>query len=107
LLARSLHSVHQDKGRLESQLKRHPETTCTFGSKAANARAAVDFAVPLSPRINTPPIRGLIAFRINARSIRSCPTIAVKGKIVGILYPYILIYLLKKFTTSKLSYQLV
>ena len=46
--------------------------------------AAVDLAVPRSPRINTPPICGLIAFRIKARFMRSCPTIAVKGKIGGI-----------------------
>ncbi|KAA3656893.1 MAG: hypothetical protein DWQ04_29705, partial [Chloroflexi bacterium] len=49
------------------------------GSKAASARDAVDFAVPRSPRIRTPPICGLTAFRINARIIFSCPTMAVNG----------------------------
>jgi len=42
-------------------------------------------AVPRSPRISTPPICGLIAFKIKAILIRSWPTIAVKGKIEGIL----------------------
>jgi hypothetical protein len=34
--------------------------------------------------MSTPPIRGLIAFRIRAILIRSWPTIAVNGKIEGI-----------------------
>jgi len=44
-----------------------------------HARAAVDFAVPRSPRIKTPPIRGLTAFNTSARRMRSWPTIAVNG----------------------------
>ncbi len=42
-----------------------------FGQQGGQARAAVDFAVPRSPRINTPPICGLMAFRSRARFIRS------------------------------------
>jgi hypothetical protein len=45
-------------------------TTSISGSSAASARAAVDFAVPRSPRISTPPIRELIALRTSARFIR-------------------------------------
>ena len=41
--------------------------------------AAVDFAVPFSPRINTPPMRGLIAFNTSARFSRSWPTRALNG----------------------------
>ena len=48
---------------------------------AASARAAVDLAVPLSPRMSTPPISGLMAFRIKPRFIGAWPTMAVKGKI--------------------------
>jgi hypothetical protein len=36
-------------------------------------------AVPRSPRISTPPMLLLIAFRINACFMRSWPTMAVKG----------------------------
>ena len=38
----------------------------------------VDFAVPFSPRISTPPMDGLIAFSTRASFICSWPTIAVK-----------------------------
>ncbi len=41
--------------------------------------AAVDLAVPRSPRISTPPICEFTALRTNARFICSCPTMAVKG----------------------------
>ena len=41
------------------------------GASAARARTAVDLAVPRSPRINTPPMSGLIALSINARFMRS------------------------------------
>ena len=41
-------------------------TTLISGNNAARARAAVDLAVPRSPRIRTPPILGLMALRINA-----------------------------------------
>ena len=57
-LARSRHSVHQVAGLSGSQPKRQSLTTFTKGNKAARARAAVDLAVPRSPRINTPPMRG-------------------------------------------------
>ena len=49
------------------------------GAGSARARAAVDLAVPRSPRISTPPMRGLTALRMSARRIRFWPTMAVKG----------------------------
>src|SRR5215208_3455444 len=81
---RSLHSVHQVLGLSGSQPKRQSFTTFTLGSSAARAREAVDLAVPRSPRIKTPPIRVSTALRMSARRMRSCPTIAVNGKIGGI-----------------------
>ena len=77
--ARSRHSVHHVVGSSGLHLNRHLATTLTSGSSAASARAAVDLAVPRSPRIKTPPIRGLTAFSVSARRMRSCPTIAVNG----------------------------
>lgn len=52
---------------------------CPDGSNLASERAAVDLAVPFSPRISTPPIRGEMASSVSAS--RSCdwPTIAVNG----------------------------
>ena len=41
------------------------------GKRLANARTAVDFAVPFSPSINTPPIDGLIALSRRANFISS------------------------------------
>ena len=41
------------------------------GSRLGNARTAVDFAVPFSPSINTPPMDGLIAFSKRANFISS------------------------------------
>src|SRR5574339_1137506 len=83
-LKRSLHSVHQVLGLSGSQPKRQSSTTLTLGSRAASEREAVDLAVPRSPRIKTPPMRVSTAFKMSARLIRSCPTIAVNGKIGGI-----------------------
>src|SRR5262245_51185991 len=65
---------------LGTELKASPSTTSISGNNAAIARAAVDFAVPRVPVINTPPIDGSIALKINARFISSCPTIAENGK---------------------------
>ncbi len=62
-----------------SQPNGQSEITSISGSRADSARAAVDFAVPRSPRINTPPICEEIAFRIRARFIFSWPTMAVNG----------------------------
>src|SRR3954470_24809597 len=47
---------------------------------AASARAAVDLAVPFSPRTRTPPILGLIELSTRPSFIRSWPTRAVNGK---------------------------
>ena len=76
---RSRHSVHQVAGLSGSQMKRQSLTTRTLGSKAARARAAVDLAVPRSPRMSTPPMRGSTALSTRARRMRSWPTIAVNG----------------------------
>src|SRR3990172_2485263 len=81
--ARSRHSVHHVVGESGSQPKRQSATTFTSGNSAASARAAVDLAVPRSPRIRTPPMRGLTAFRTRARHMRSWPTMAVRGKTTG------------------------
>ena len=64
---------------LGSQENGQSATTSISGSSAARARAAVDLAVPRSPRISTPPMPLLMAFRIRARFMRSWPTMAVKG----------------------------
>src|SRR4029450_7929277 len=81
---RSLHSVHQVPGLSGSQPKRQSLTTFTLGRSAASAREAVDLAVRGAPRIKTPPMRVSTAFRMSARLMRSCPTMAVNGKIGGI-----------------------
>ena len=75
--SRSTHSQHRSPS--GEHPKRHPSTTSCSGSRRARARTAVDFAVPFSPRISTPPIAGLIAFRTSASFIRCWPTIALKG----------------------------
>lgn len=68
------------------------------GNKAAKARTAVDLAVPLSPWIKTPPILGLMAFKINARTISSCPTMAVNGYINrSVLRLIVIIYIVHDF----------
>jgi len=77
--ARSMHSVHQWVGSCGSQPKRQPSIASSSGRRAAKARAAVDLAVPRSPRMSTPPMRGSTALSTRARRMRSCPTIAVKG----------------------------
>src|SRR5262249_49075583 len=59
--------------------KGQPATTSISGNRRESARTAVDFAVPLWPRIRTPPIIGLMAFSSNASLIDSCPTMAVNG----------------------------
>ena len=41
------------------------------GKRLASARTAVDFAVPFSPSIKTPPMDGLIAFSKRANFISS------------------------------------
>ncbi len=73
------HSSQRWAGSFGSQPKRQPWMTFCSGSSFAKARAAVDFAVPRSPMINTPPMRGSTAFKISARFIFSCPTMAVNG----------------------------
>jgi hypothetical protein len=50
-----------------------------LGNKAAKDRTAVDFPVPRSPKINTPPTDGSIAAMIIARFISSWPTMAENG----------------------------
>ena len=71
--------------RAGSSLKGESAMTWICGSRAARARAAVDLPVPRSPRINTPPMRMSMAFKISASFIMSCPTMAVKGYTGGLL----------------------
>ena len=71
------------KGASGGQLKGQPALTSSAGSSAARERAAVDLAVPFSPRISTPPIAGLTALSARASFILSCPTMAVKGKVLS------------------------
>ena len=62
-----------------SQCHGQPATTWDCGRSEARPRTAVDFAVPFSPRSNTPPILGKTALASKARLIFSRPTRAVKG----------------------------
>ena len=57
----------------ERRLLVDSESTC------ARPRTAVDFAVPFSPRISTPPISGRTAHSTSASRNRSCPTMALNG----------------------------
>jgi hypothetical protein len=77
--SRSRQLSHSESRPLGSQLNGQSATTSISGRRAARARAAVDLAVPRSPRMSTPPMALLIAFKIRARFMRSWPTIAVKG----------------------------
>jgi len=79
LVALARQSAQRASGSVGSQPKWQPSTTSCSGSSLARARTAVDFPVPFSPRISTPPMVGTIAFRIRASFIDSWPTIAVKG----------------------------
>ncbi|RAL44759.1 hypothetical protein DM860_003518 [Cuscuta australis] len=62
-----------------SELNGSPETTLISGSKSTNDRTVVDFPVPRSPIIITPPIFGSITLSKRHNFISSCPTIAEKG----------------------------
>src|SRR3990170_1506329 len=62
------------------QPNRHPDTVSFAGRTAANARTAVVFPVPFSPRIRTPPIEGSTAFTRRPFFRSSWPTIALNGK---------------------------
>ena len=76
------HSSHQRRGSAGLQEKRQSSTTSISGSRRDSARTAVDFAVPRSPRISTPPMAGLMALSSRAVFIESWPTRAVKGMTV-------------------------
>jgi hypothetical protein len=71
--------VAQESWPFGSHANGQSATTWISGSSAASARAAVDLAVPRSPRISTPPMPLLMALRMRARFILSWPTMAVKG----------------------------
>src|SRR5260363_286850 len=64
-----------------AQLYGQPGTRWIGANSSRNPRAAVLFAVPLSPRINTPESDGLTAHSKSARFSLSWPTIAANGKI--------------------------
>ena len=63
------------------------------GNKSAKARIVVDFPVPRSPIIITPPILGSITFNCKANFISSCPIIAAKGKLFKFLTVGIIFYI--------------
>ena len=65
-----------------SQWNGHLDTFLS-GSRSASALTAVDFAVPFSPLMSTPPMAGFMTLRIRAFFISFCPTIAVNGKITS------------------------
>ncbi len=71
--SRSRHRSHSASMLPGSQPNGQSATTSISGSSAARARAAVDFAVPRSPRISTPPICEEMAFRMSARFILLLP----------------------------------
>jgi hypothetical protein len=54
-------------------------TSCPSGSSSANARAAVDLAVPRGPLTSTPPRPGSIAASNRACCNDACPTSAANG----------------------------
>jgi hypothetical protein len=54
------------------------------GNNPAKDRIVVDFPVPRSPNISTPPIRGSIVQSVIASFMSACETIAVKGKLRAI-----------------------
>ena len=67
-------------GSLGSELKGSLATTSISGKRSAKALIVVDFPVPRSPIIITPPILGSMTLSIRDNFISSWPTIAVKGK---------------------------
>ena len=75
----SKHRSHISSGLAGSQLKGQSSTTAMLSSRSARARTAVDLAVPLSPRMRTPPMRGLMALRMRANFMSSWPTMEVNG----------------------------
>ena len=67
------------RGASGAQLKAQPATRVMGGSTSVRPRAAVLLAVPLSPRISTPPRVGSIAHSSRARLSCSWPTMALNG----------------------------
>ncbi len=70
---------HSASGASGAQLKAQPATRVMGGSTSVRPRAAVLLAVPLSPRISTPPRVGSIAHSSRARLSCSWPTMALNG----------------------------
>src|SRR3974377_1888708 len=66
LARRSRQASHLSSACSGWQWKGQPVTMGMGGRSAARPRAAVDLAVPFSPRTSTPPRRGLMALRIRA-----------------------------------------
>ena len=77
----SWHSSHQFDLSAGSSWKRQPWMHWRGGRRSASARTAVDFAVPFSPWIKTPPSRGLTTFSTSAFFMSSCPIMAVNGNV--------------------------
>ena len=70
---------HAVLGGADGQLDQRPTRHLLPTSTCARPRTAVDFAVPFSPRISTPPISGRTAHSTSASRSRSCPTMALNG----------------------------
>nr|AFK46557.1 unknown [Lotus japonicus] len=68
-----------NSGSSGSELYGSAATTLISGSKSTRDLTVVDFPVPLSPMIITPPILGSITLRRRQSFISSCPTIAANG----------------------------
>ena len=70
---------HPVLGGADGQLDERRSRASTADSTSARPRTAVDFAVPFSPRISTPPISGRTAHSTSASRSRSWPTMALNG----------------------------
>ena len=78
-------SSQKNSGAAGSQRHAQPATARMAGSSSAAARTAVDFAVPFSPLISTPPKDGMTILSKSAFFISSCPTMAEKGYVFFIM----------------------
>src|SRR5450830_13185 len=79
VLASPWQTAHCSAGCPGRQLKAQPATRSMGGNTAVNARAAVLLAVPLSPRIRTPP--SVVSTAHSSKAFFSCgwPTMAENG----------------------------
>jgi len=86
-------------GSCGSQPKRQPAMASSSGRSAAKARAAVDLAVPRSPRMSTPPMRGSTALSTRARRSAFLPYNGGKGINNALIHQNL--FLKAKFTIAE------